>query len=676
MSNLFLFKSKSEIDSDANLKDFINRCRYELTVFGADLDWDSHKWPIRRGPHFTKLGVRGDRASSKDWLANEYIDFAKAYLRYQQGHHPTENRSELMALKTIEMALIQVNSSASVAGLNVAVLDEASLIAKNYYSPGPAYLCGCHIEKLAKFVSDKYLIPANLSDWRNPVRKPSDDNIRTGPIAQKRRDKKLPSQEALDAMAEVFALSPKNPRDIFTTCVYAMTLCAPVRISEIMELPADCEHEELDSHGVMRYGWRFYSAKGFGPNIKWIPDVMVPIAKEAIKRIKIITDEPRRLALWLERSPEQVFRHDLTPQVGDETPLTRQDVVLYIGMAGVSLKRAIRDGLYENSSRDPNFSPTLRYLWDGALKKKPPNFPWAYKKKGIKYSNALFCMHPSLLNSRKKAKVLELWIPTKFNYGEDLSPRNDQRNHKTIFDRYGYRDVNGERIKATSHQNRHLLNTMANRGGLYQKTIAHWSGRANQRENLVYNHVTEYEVVAKAEALDPSLSLFGPVGEHNIRPPITLRDLNLTERGPVHITEYGACIHDYTWSPCQKFRDCLNCEEQVCIKGDQVKLERIKARLAEVEIDYAEAEKAIKEGFYGADRWYEFHEKTIIRLRQLVDILENPEIHDGTQVKLRDGNDYSHLNRVLKSEVFTKIQGCNNLSIAACLNTSPPTEKK
>ena len=49
----------------------------------------------------------------------------------------------------------------------------------------------------------------------------------------------------------------------------------------------------------------------------------------------------------------------------------------------------------------------------------------------------------------------------------------------------------------------------------------------------------------------------------------------------------------------------------------------------------------------GADRWYQYHEKTLIRLRELVSILESPDIEDGAQIKLR-GNDFSQLRRVAK----------------------------
>ncbi len=75
-------------------------------------------------------------------------------------------------------------------------------------------------------------------------------------------------------------------------------------------------------------------------------------------------------------------------------------------------------------------------------------------------------------------------------------------------------------------------------------------------------------MVAQAEALDTSLALFGPVGVVNNHLPVTIQEFNTMEKGAAHITEFGLCIHDYTMSPCEKYRDCLNCTEQVCIKGE------------------------------------------------------------------------------------------------------------
>ncbi|EGU95545.1 putative integrase, partial [Escherichia coli MS 79-10] len=106
-------------------------------------------------------------------------------------------------------------------------------------------------------------------------------------------------------------------RDIFTTSIFALLMCAPSRISEILALPCDCEITETDSNGVERYGLRFYSLKGYGADIKWIPDVMVPVARRAIERLKKLSKNAREFAQWVEENPSTFFRRDSLPETGE-----------------------------------------------------------------------------------------------------------------------------------------------------------------------------------------------------------------------------------------------------------------------------------------------------------------------------------------------------------------------
>jgi hypothetical protein len=261
-------------------------------------------------------------------------------------------------------------------------------------------------------------------------------------------------------------------------------------------------------------------------------------------------------------------------------------------------------------------------------------------------------MTRNILHGRSGTSPVILWAPTVNIFNADLSPRESLGSlyHKSIFDRYGYKDANDSRLKATSHQVRHLLSTLAERGGMAQDELAKWAGRADAKHNRVYNQMSEYEMVIRAELFDPTKTLFGPVGETRKHIPITIQEFNTLEKGSVHVTEFGFCVHDYTISPCDKYRDCLNCSEQVCIKGEAEKLQRIKSQLAEVEQQFIAAEKAMKEGFSGADRWYEYHQHTLVHLRQLVEILEDESVPAGSQIKLINDKSFSHINRVLAKE--------------------------
>jgi hypothetical protein len=671
MGDLKHFVPKAELEASENLGEFIRMCREDLTVFGPRINWDDTSWPNTM--NFTRLGTHGRGYAESDRMTSGFIDFAKGYFRYQQGHKPTDTKNEAKALRVVEAALLQVDEVADIARIDMAVLDEAAMLARRHYSTGAAYHCGREIERLARFVSEKQLIATGLSTWKNPIKKPSDVRIQTGSKAKALRDKKLPSPEAMDALAEIFASNPSNPKDIFTSSTFAMTMCAPSRISEILELPVDCEVELPDSNGVMQYGWRFYSAKGFEGDIKWIPEVMVPIAKEAIRRIRALTDEPRKLAAWIETNREKPYRHAECPDVADEEPLTVFQACAFLGFARETRSQCTT-GLSNMKLATKDNVHTLSSLWEWSLANQLQELPWLSQSKRISYSGALFCMTRNLIGDQRGTSPVILWAPDANVFNNTLSPRESLENHKSIFERYGYKDKEGGKLKLTSHQARHLLSTLANRGGLSQEQLAKWAGRANQKHNRVYNHMSEWEMVAKAEALDTTLTLFGPKGEVSQHVPVTPQEINLMERGALHVSLWGVCSHDFIMAPCEKFRDCLNCEEHVCIKGagkeNVNRLRRIKERLAQVEKDYEAARLALADGYSGADRWYEYHLKTVERLRQLVEILESPQIEDGAQIKLRDGKEFSHLRRVIRIKAVESLQqGSSNAALLVEMTT-------
>ncbi|MDA5132814.1 hypothetical protein [Psychrobacter sp. ANT_H3] len=666
-NNVFQFKSRAELTAAVNLENFITKCREDLTVFGDDLDWIAYVWP--KVAVFSKLGVTTRKPKKEELMDKSFVEFAKAYFRYQQGHKPTGTKNELKALRVLEAALIQVNGDASITGLSLTCLDEAVSLARGYYSDSAAYACGREVERLAKFVTDNHLINTNLKEWRNPITRPT-DTTRTGKEAKKNREKKLPNETALNALAEIFASNPAEERDIFTTSIFAMLMSAPSRIAEVMALPVDCEVFEKDSEGVERYGWRFFAGKGYEGDIKWIPTVMVEVAKIAVDRAKDISFEARKLAKWIEDNPNRFYRHEDCPNVAEDKPLTMEQACQALGLANHT-KDICYSSLNSRGLDHHDYMNTLNSLWQHVKGRLPDSFPWFDENKGIKFSNALFVLNANQFHGNRPCLPTELKKPDTNFFNNDIGTRlalGDK--HKNIFDRYGYFDSDGERLKVTSHQARHLLNTIAQRGGLSNLEIAKWSGRADVRQNRTYNHMTEYEMVTMAERIDPSKALFGPVGEVEKHLPATTQDFNTLEQAAAHVTEYGFCVHDFTMSPCEKFRDCINCTEQVCIKGDATKLARMKERLDKIETILTKAEQAVKEGDMGADRWLNHHIKTATRLRDLIYILENPNIIDGAQVKLR-GNDFSQLRRVAEKKSISMVAEnedvSNEASILECL---------
>lgn len=646
MAKIFQFIPKHNVEAAENLAEFIRLCREELTVFGANLEWEENLWSPP-GVSFGNLDQKTRILDPSNAMQQPFLDFAKAYFRYQQGHKPTKSHIEIRALKCFERALLQTRGEANIALVNSLVLDNAALLAKKFFSPGTAYQVGREIGRIASFVSEKHHLISGQLDWRSPILRPI-DTVRTGIKAREQREKKLPNEELLHALAEIFSSNPTPPKDIFTSPICVMLLCAPSRISEILSLPVDCEVWQTKRDGNKAYGWRFQPGKGGTPCIKWIPDAMISIAQEAILRVRKLTDEARKIAKWHEAHPHLFYRHEDCPNVPEDQPLTIVQTGYALGIP-VDDQRYCRAELRRLDLSDQAGTNTLKLLQQWLVAKLPPDFPWLDKERGIRFSDALFCLQAKLLRPDMPKSPILVWKPTPNTLNDDLSSRESTPGYvvPSIFDRYGYKN-----LKANSHQFRHLLNTMAQRGGLSQAEIARWSGRADMKQNRVYDHMSEFELVDMIRSHDTSLSLDQSLQEIAeqiaTKIPMTSQEFNSLAMPTAHVTEFGFCIHDYTMSPCQRFRDCINCTEQVCVKGDR-RIERLKERLHIVEKLRNKAAQEINDGTAGADRWYEIHDLTEKRLRELIGIMEDPNIQNGAIIKLRNKNEFSPLRRALGS---------------------------
>jgi hypothetical protein len=193
----------------------------------------------------------------------------------------------------------------------------------------------------------------------------------------------------------------------------------------------------------------------------------------------------------------------------------------------------------------------------------------------------------------------------------------------------------------TTHQFRHWLNTLAQRGGMSQLDIAKWSGRKDIRQNETYDHMTGDELVVMARRMTDDEKLFGPLAELAAKVPVSRDEFLTLEFPTAHVTELGFCVHDYMMLPCQLHRDCIHCNEHVCVKGDHRKTGRIRRNLEIAEDQLRQAEEAKAEGYLGADRWHDHHVATVRRLRELVAILDDPSVPEGSLIRLTAKNEFS-----------------------------------
>lgn len=639
MAETVLFVPKAERDARSNLEDFIAMCQYKLTVFGEDLDWHSNAWP--KVGNFTVKGAPSRGYSEDQHLNSEILPFAKSYVRYHQGLKPSRLINEFKAIRCIEPALLTVKGRADITLVDTTVMDIAAQFAREYGAT--AYQAGSALAKLVNFLNDSKIAQKRI-EWRNPIRKPKEIN-RTDKETQKKRASKLPADLYLVGMAEMFANDLQVPRDRFTTSMFALLMCAPSRISEVQWLPLNVLHYDKDSKGIERLGLRFFGGKGAGWDIKYVMTCFVEIAEEAVRRLIELSAEGRRLASWYEENPSRFYRHDECPNVEEHAPLSDEQVCLALGLAWAGKKGVIHQFFKGyapyDEYRKANKPLTLAFLNVYCHWMLPDGFPYLDDERKLKYSEALCCYRAHEFRLDLSTSRVKLWVPGKSLFTTDLNYINGQE--RSIWKRHGYINPDGSEISMTSHQVRHMLNTAAQRGNMGQLDIAKWSARANIHQNATYNHMSEDEYIKLSENALPN----GVLDKVRHNAPVTLKDLDQVGDAIAHVTIFGFCVHDYSMLPCQKHRDCLNCTEHACVKGDAEKLERLKLqrRLTQVQLDKAKAADEL--GYFGSDRWSQHQLQTLGRLDQLIEMMENPEIGDGSVIMLNNEQEYSPLKREL-----------------------------
>lgn len=701
---------KDHAQAAANLAEYIRSAKEDLTVLGSNLEWKAWKW-VGVGSFIKHDWIKSSKRKNiplSHLLDPAFIEFAKAYIRERHAQNPRESKSfhcqRLPPLRMLEMALLERHPTADPININLAILDRAAALLCKYFTGQSVQQAGWHLQSIAATFGKRQLTLEAVGSWVSPIPKIKQLGLAVGSAGEAHRASKLPDQDALKALAEIFnhdlnPLDPLHQRDIYTTSVTALLLSAPSRGGEeTHHLPADLVFKATDRFSTEQVGLRWEAGKGFGSYIKWIWDGMAPVAKIALGRVKSMTEEARNLARWMEdtKTGNRFYRHTDCPDVDDDEPLTAVQVCLALGLSVVLPGHALRQvGLSTE-----NHSYSLNDLWTNHIlpqhKRDFPHFPYINAKEaakgkrgGLKFSEALFCMRSNQLHTKRGTSPVKLWMPSLPRYLQDVGISDATRT--SIFDRHQYRDSDGVPFKLRSHSMRHLLNTEAQRGKMTNEQIAWWSGRANQAQNQVYNHMTEQERVDRAKevltdkagnfsivpfrpngtelpkAADPASSLgSNGITTHGYwrintgNKPASCQDLDMQPQLAGINTLYGRCEHDYVLSPCEGFAQCLDCSDHTCIKGsgsdEQEKLVRIKELMSLVAHEVDQAKTKMDDGDWGAQGWHTAQSKWHDKLQQLVNILQSTQTPDGAVVKLLGSNSQTHLHRVLRSVAMRALE--------------------
>lgn len=641
-----VFTPKANLDASENLAAFVTMCKTQLTVFGADLPFEDMAWNVTdtvqlKGHGRKRVRILFSTQETVDdknptQMAEPFLSFAKAYTRYMQGMRPTKNPAfRVAALRALDASLRQGGYSNPIK-VDGDTFNRAARIIAERLSKATAYRVGAQLEVIAEFMSQHHLTVVPLS-WRSFIKRPI-DTVRVGQEFDKRRTEKMPSPSALEALPKAFHIATQT-KDVLYSSIAAILCSAPDRINEVLLLAERCEVHDKTSAGKEAYGLRWWPAKGADPMVKWIIPTMVSVVVEAIAKIRSLTEEARRIARWYESNPKKLYLPPEIEHFRTKDLLTMDDLceVLFVDAEGRTMARQwCTQNAVSLVKRGRLLKVCFTDVERAVVAGLPTGFPMLNAESQLKYSEALIVVRRNELHPAKATYrcIIDAVSINQVNTG--LGSRS-QHGFESMFDRLGFSEPDGSSIRVTTHQFRHYLNTLAQAGGMGQLDIAKWSGRIDVRQNEAYDHVSADQMVAKIrQSIGNESQMFGPLAKLPKNIPISRDEFARLKIPTAHTTDFGFCVHDYTMMPCEQHADCINCSEHVCVKGDERKAEMVKRRLAEARELLARAKAATSEGYYGADRWMEHHQKTVGRLTQLVEILDNPSIPAGSVIQLAD----------------------------------------
>ncbi|WP_373036582.1 hypothetical protein [Sulfurimonas sp.] len=663
--------------AQVNLDSFIESSKSESIFLNSDIKFNDNTWDLEIEKKASKTITRAifstfDYAKISQvkmtedetkeggreivFMQNPYLDFAKAYFVNRFSNNPTKSITNIIvALRVIEKALHEMGNNINPINIDNDILNKAVEITKENYAQSTGYGIGQKLEEIANFLTKKNLVNISI-DWLNSIKRPNDKSG-VGKEADKNRNERMPSQAALDAIPEIFNIA-KTPYEIISSSIIALLFCAPNRINEVFLAPFDIEvfekikNKDFDDSTDTNsneykeaYGLRWFPAKGAEPTIKWVIPSMADTAKEVIRKLKKLTASAREVALWYENNPSKLFLLQDLEYLRNTHLLNIKEIsfILYgVDNTNKSLDKkrsSIHVWLKKHSILTTKLKgkiyATYKDVEKSILSLLPKEFPYVNTEIGLKYSETLIIQRKYEYNDQRDVIIPTIQSFTHAFIADALGAREAKSSLFTIFD---YKEKNGSLVQATSHQFRHFLNTLAQKGGASQLDIAKWSGRADIQQNKDYDHLSPDDMLLMIrDSIGDEDKMIGPLAKINdVKAKVIIsRDEFAQLKVPTaHLTEFGICIHDYTMSPCQLHRDCMNCTEQVCMKGDTERTDNIKKIKIKIGELLQRAIKAQSDSKAGANRWVEHHDLAFQRFSQLCDLLDDPSVPEGSFIQL------------------------------------------
>jgi integrase len=512
-------------------------------------------------------------------------------------------------------------------------LNQAELMMLDKWFPSTAHKAATRLIALTEFLMARRICRPIYYTPQSPR---IEDAHRHTIAGQEEKMAMLPSQRALEGLAEIYNQLATEPQDRLRACALAILVVTGFRIGELLTLPLNCEVEE-ERGDKQRYGLRYYKEKARGSErmfaVRWLTTTGAELARQAVAEIRQITLPFRERARILEEDPKRVP----LPGFYWADQMTRAQVEEVMGLPDGSVNYIPHNKLPRHKDKREYYyiaAEVERYLLSLRAKKL-----WTIDRRDGSHQMLSESLLIAPRNFFSYRATLPLLIePVSIQQTADfLSSRVSSPTGviKSAFQRFDIREANGEYCQITSHQLRHWLNTIADKGGLPMEMLTHWMGRENPRDTDAYRHLTCGERLEQIRSSIRAGETSGQAAEfYNSLAPEDREEYLDGRVQAVHYTPFGVCLHDYSVSPCEFQMACIRgCPDFLRTKGDQkqqmllIQLEGRTERIREASV------KLLDGGNDLAKAWVDHCEKTLSGIRTARAVNDDPAIEDGSIVR-------------------------------------------
>lgn len=417
-------------------------------------------------------------------------------------------------------------------------------------------------------------------------------------VRQRKSDDRLPSREAMEAYA-LCSNHPISEGEEILLRVIDLLIATGQRGNEVTVIPYDCWVERpikgtagkvvVDANGkpIVECGIRYFAEKQFQSRVHWFAESDVPLARRAVERLRMLTQEQRELARWQEAHPGRLW--DYSPQ----TSMSQDEVLHWIGLSqNRDTYRNLNVYLSRNGIdpyREPGRRTSLNRYLAGDIERflvpKLRGHAALTENVGgklcvvLKTSETLAIAFDGQfrLNGRE-ANVFRA-IPRRVTLVDINRALGNDEKYTSIFSRRSLTESDGAPIRLTSHQPRHWRNTIYHLTGMSDVQQALALGRKRLDQNVYYQHTSiEENTAAHQEFLAFNSHheridfLHTGIRDKRIQGALTdsyhalLSDKGTTSAEAflaihataLHVTPFGGCIHDFSQAPCPKHLQCWN----------------------------------------------------------------------------------------------------------------------